>query len=215
METVKLALEPLGQGHEARQRGVDLLRQLGRVAGKRPGVVGALVRMCVALSREAAETEALPADLGRRPGGCCEGRQGTIGQLECHGGAVFDLDRIDARGDLGGDAPDRAEDVVEHVDEMDGVVHQVAAELCPPSAAPWHGIVVRATPPGHLHGSKIGLAGQPLLDQQLELLQAMAETILKDRHHPPARARLGRDQLVDLLDRADQRLLADRVLAGR
>jgi hypothetical protein len=45
-------------------------------------------------------------------------------------------------------------------------------------------------------------------------LQPVAKSVLKDRHHSPCRLFLGRDQPVDLGERAGQRLLADDLLTG-
>ena len=49
----------------------------------------------------------------------------------------------------------------------------------------------------------VDMARQARFDQELELLQAVPEAILENRHHAAARARLGGDQLVHRLERLD------------
>jgi hypothetical protein len=50
----------------------------------------------------------MAGDLSRRAKRDAQRRQRAVGQFERDGGAVFDLDRVDACGGAGKNAPDRA-----------------------------------------------------------------------------------------------------------
>ena len=80
--------------------------------------------------------------------------------------------------------------------------------------APGHGVIVGTAPPGGLDGGEIGRTGESVLHQHLELLQTGAEAILEDRIDPAFRSFLQRRDMVDVLQRPYQRLLADDMPPG-
>ena len=97
---------------------------------------------------------------------------------------------------------------------MDSMAHQYPAQFGLPLPTPGHGIVGSFAPPQRLDRADIGLAGKAGVDDALGLLDAVAETVLENRHEPALALLFERDDFVDLLERADERLLADHVFAG-
>jgi hypothetical protein len=97
---------------------------------------------------------------------------------------------------------------------MDGMGHQHPAQFARPLAAPRHLVIFGGPLPQRFGGGDIGLAGNPGIDDRLGLPDAIAITVLEDRHQPTPGGLFGFDHLVDLRQRADQRLFADHVPAS-
>ena len=214
MHPGELAFVEFVRRREGRERVIDpLLGRLG-VADEAPGRAGRPIGVEIALGRDVAEDEAQPRDLLRRAQRRGERRERAIGHLDRNRRAILDLDRVHAGGDAGVDARQRAVDVGEHVVGMDRLRQADAAEFRRPFSAPGHLVIVRPAPPGRLDGGEIGGAGEPLLHQHLQLLQAGAEPVLEDRVHPALGLLLQRRDAVDVLERTNQRLLADDVSAA-
>ena len=102
----------------------------------------------------------------------------------------------------------------QHVEGVDRVGQERAAELGGPAAAPRHLVVVLPAEPRDVDVGHVGLPGQAEVDHPAELLDAVAEPVLEDRHDGPSGLGGDRGELVDLGDRPDERLLAEHVLAG-
>ena len=94
---------------------------------------------------------------------------------------------------------------------MDGQVDQRPAELRGPPRPPRDRVVGRPSPPRGLHGRQVGAPRDALLDEELELLDPVAEAVLEDRHHATAGALLGVSHPVHVVKGPGQRLLADHV----
>ena len=81
---------------------------------------------------------------------------------------------------------------------MDGVTEECATTFGGPFAAPRDGVVLGPPPPGGFDGRQVGVAGDTARDEQLQLLYAMAEAILKNRHDSAGRSGFGTRELIDL-----------------
>ena len=81
---------------------------------------------------------------------------------------------------------------------VDGVPQQRAAQFGLPLATPRHRVILGAAPPVRLDGGEIRLPCQPRVNEQLELLETVAEALLEDGHQQLARLGLRHRQLVDV-----------------
>ena len=94
---------------------------------------------------------------------------------------------------------------------MNREVDQRTTELGRPLAPPRDRVVRRSAAPRRLRRREIRAARDPTSDEQLELLEPVAEAVLEDRHHASARSFLGGGHFVRFAERSGERLLADHV----
>ncbi len=179
------------------------------VHGAAPGIVGRVV----ALESDVLERQPDAGDLVGAAQGRGERAERARLQLDRGRDAILHLDRIDPRRHPPEQRFQIAHQIGEDIVRMDGMRHQRAAQLAGPLAAPGHRIIVGTAPPQRLDRAHIGGAGKARIDDRLGLLDAVAEPVLEHRHQLAPGALFGRHHLVDLGQRADQRLLADHVFA--
>jgi hypothetical protein len=97
---------------------------------------------------------------------------------------------------------------------MDRLGEQDAAQFGVETPAPGRRVVGGRALPGGFDRRQIGCSGKTEVDDAPGPLHAVAEAVLEDRHQPPDCGAFGRNELIDLGERARDRLFADDVFAG-
>ena len=204
---------------ECGQCSVDGLLKFWRVGREGPRITRTGVRTGVALGDQVGERETVAADLSARAERHRKADQRAVVHFEGHGGTILNLNRIDPRGDPRVNAFDAAHDATEHVMCVNGVPEQPTAELGRPFAAPFGNVIPSAAPPVCFDGGDMGFTEQSVRFEQLEFLQSVPETVLKDRHDSVVLALLERrsfqrDQGIHVFERCRDWFLADGVFTG-
>jgi hypothetical protein len=153
--------------------------------------------------------------------GECGGRglddaEGAVAKFQRSDGDVFDLDALvrDGRG-VGLHFLDGAHEPCQQVDGMDGLVHEGAAAVEGPRAAPRAAVVVLlGAVPLDISVAEGELAEASAVDGLLEQLRGIVETRGEDRAELDACFVAGLDDAVAFFQRHFERLLDDHVFAG-
>ena len=217
MEVRELACEVMPARGVFGHHGVGLRADLrgGGVDG--PGLVARADRVgvkAVALDGHRLAAQADARGGAHRAERCGERQEAAALELDGGDSAVFDLDRVHPRRLERLHRPHRADEVEHEVVDVDRLGEEDAAELGRELSAPGHRVVRGGAPPRGLDRGDVGRSGQARAYQVADSVEARAEAVLEDRHHPRARSSLAGDDVVAQGERTDERLLADRVDAG-